>query len=131
MIREFFNSQFLNRSHKRGSNPMPYKISIALVSLLVLLLSSCATIQLGEGGKKVRILTPDEVSSCRKLGVTNTSITDSILGINRPIEALEKELQIIGRNSADNMGGDTIVPLTVIDDGKQSFEVYKCIDPQG
>ncbi len=110
---------------------MIYKISIALVTLLVLLLSSCATVRLSEGGNKVRILTPDEVASCRRLGKTNTSITDSILGVNRPIEALEKELQIIGRNSADNMGGDTIVPLTIIEDGNQTFEVYKCIDPQG
>ncbi len=132
MSHENFNSRFLYTSRQRGSNPMIYKISIALVTLLVLLLSSCSTVRLSEGGNKVRILTPDEVSSCRKLGKTNTSITDSILGVvDRPIEALERELQIIGRNSANNMGGDTIVPLTIIEDGKQTFEVYKCIDPQG
>jgi hypothetical protein len=28
------------------------------------------------------------------------------------------------------MGGDTIVPLTVVENGSQSFIVYKCIDPQ-
>lgn len=106
------------------------KISIVFIAVLSLLLSSCATIQLSAGGNKVRVLTPDEVSSCRELGKTNTSITDRILGIDRPIEALERELQIIGRNSAANMGGDTIVPLTIVEKGKQTFVVYKCIDPE-
>lgn len=110
---------------------MVNKISKVFITILSLLLSSCATIQLSEGGNKVRVLTPDQISSCRELGKTNTSITDKILGVNRPMEALEKELQIIGRNSADNMGGDTIVPLTIIEQGRQTFVVYKCIDPEG
>ena len=107
------------------------KTPIALIVILMLLLSSCATLKLTEGGSKIRVLTPNEVSSCRELGKTNTTITDKVLGINRPIEALENELEIIARNSADNMGGDTIVPLTVVKEGKQSFVVYKCVNPDG
>jgi len=105
------------------------KTLIAFIAILSLLLSSCATLKLTDGGEKIRILGADEISSCRELGKTNTTITDQILGIKRPIEALEKELQIMARNSADNMGGDTIVPLTVVKQGKQIFIVYKCIDP--
>jgi hypothetical protein len=29
------------------------------------------------------------------------------------------------------MGGDTIVPLTVIEKGEQTFVVYKCVNPDG
>jgi hypothetical protein len=105
--------------------------NILLMSAVSLIVSSCATIELSTGGEKVRVLAPDEVSSCKKLGQTNTSVTDNIVGVKRPIEALERELAIIARNSADNMGGDTIVPLTVIEGGKQSFVVYKCINPGG
>ncbi len=123
--------QYTNQSLEPGSNPMFYKISITIIAVLSLLLSACTTLKLTDGGDKIRILAPDEVSSCRELGKTNTTITDSILGINRPAEALERELQIIARNSADNMGGDTIVPLTVINQGQQTFIVYKCIDPGG
>ncbi len=108
---------------------MVNKIPKVFVTVLSISLGACATIQLTQDGNKVRVLTPNEISSCRELGKTNTTITDSILGIDRPIEALEKELKIIGRNSAGNMGGDTIVPLTVIEKGKQTFVVYKCIDP--
>ena len=105
--------------------------NILLMSAVSLIVSSCATIELSTGGEKVRILSPDEVSSCKKLGQSNTSVTDNIVGVKRPIEALERELAIIARNSADSMGGDTIVPLTVIEGGKQSFVVYKCINPGG
>ena len=99
------------------------------VGFFALLLASCATIDLTPGGQKVRVLAPDEVSSCRELGKTNTSVTAKALGLPRPPETIKKELESIARNSASNMGGDTIVPLTVIADGKQSFVVYKCIDP--
>ena len=105
--------------------------NILLIAAVTLVVSSCAAIKLTADGEKVRVLAPNEVSSCKKLGQTNTSVTDNVVGINRPIEALERELVIIARNSASNMGGDTIVPLTVIEGGKQSFIVYKCINPEG
>lgn len=101
-----------------------------IISVLAILMSACATIKLSAEGEKVRVLEPDEVSSCRELGKTNTSVTATIV-VDRPIEAITKELRIIGRNAAAGMGGDTIVPLTVIEQGKQSFVVYKCIDPDG
>ena len=110
---------------------MKIKNSILLITALTLVISGCATIKLTTGGEKIRILTPDEVTSCKKLGKTNTSVTAKVLGIDRPIEALERELLTIARNSAASMGGDTIVPLTIIEDGQQTFEVYKCVNPKG
>ena len=103
-------------------------IAVAIFSLLS---ASCATVDLTPEGEKIRILAPAEVTSCRELGKTNTSVTAKALGIPRPPETIAKELESIARNSASNMGGDTIVPLTVIADGKQSFVVYKCVDPNG
>ncbi len=101
-----------------------------IISTLALLMSACATITLTTAGEKVRVLDPSEVNSCRELGKTNTSVTATIV-VDRPIEAITRELRVIGRNAAAGMGGDTIVPLTVIDQGKQSFVVYKCINPDG
>ena len=101
-----------------------------IIIALTILLSACATIKLTTDGKKVRVLEPGEVNSCRELGKTNTSVTSRIV-VDRPIEAITKELRIIGRNAAAGMGGDTIVPLTVIDQGRQTFMVYKCVNPDG
>ncbi len=103
---------------------------ILLIALTGLTVSSCSGIKLTSGGEKIRVLAPVEVASCKKLGQTNATVTDKVI-VKRPIETIELELSTIARNSADNMGGDTIVPLTIIEDGKQSFTIYKCIDPDG
>ena len=107
---------------------MKFRLIILAVTLL---LSACATLSLTSGGEKVRVLEPGEIDSCRELGRTNTSVTYIMLGVPRPIETITKELQVVARNSADRMGGDTIVPLTVIEEGQQTFVVYKCVNPEG
>jgi hypothetical protein len=95
-----------------------------------LLLTSCSGIKLTTGGEKVRVLDPGEVNSCRKLGKTSNAVTARVV-VERPEEAVAKELRILARNSAAGMGGDTIVPLTVIENGQQTFEVFKCVNPNG
>lgn len=104
---------------------------LVALTMSSLFLTGCATVNLSENAEKVRVLAPEEVSTCKKLGQSNASVTARTLGISRPIETLTKELSTIGRNSAEKMGGDTIVPLTVIEEGKQSFIVYKCVAPEG
>jgi hypothetical protein len=94
------------------------------------LLSACSTMKLTEGGEKVRLLDPNEVSSCKNLGRTNTSVTAKVV-FDRPADVVAEELATVARNSAARMGGDTIVPLTVVEGGQQTFEVYKCVNPDG
>ena len=102
----------------------------ATIIAAALAVSACSSIKLTDDGEKVRVLDPGEVSTCRELGKTNTSVTSKII-VDRPEETISKELQIIARNSAGRMGGDTIVPLTVIENGSQTFIVYKCVNPDG
>ncbi len=101
---------------------------LTCVASAAILLSACSSLQLTEGGEKVRVLEPGEISSCKNLGRTNTSVTDRIV-VERPADTIAKELEIVARNSAARMGGDTIVPLTMIEQGQQTFVVYKCVDP--
>ena len=96
----------------------------------VLLLSACSGISLTDDGEKVRLLDPSEVSSCREKGKTNNSVTAKFV-LERPADVVASELVIMARNSAGRMGADTIVPLTVVQDGQQTFMVYKCVDPDG
>ncbi|MCP3689763.1 MAG: DUF4156 domain-containing protein [Gammaproteobacteria bacterium] len=110
---------------------MKLNLRLAAIAGLSIFIGSCATVKLSDGGDKTRILTPGEVTSCRLLGMTNSSVTASALGVPRPVETIEKELTTIARNSAANMGGDTIVPFTVAAEGQQSFQVYKCVNPNG
>ncbi len=105
------------------------KTNITIIAATILL-SACSTLKLTTGGEKVRVLDPSEVESCRELGKTNNSVTAKVI-LERPEDAVAKELRIMARNSADRMGGDTIVPLTVIEEGHQTFVVYKCVNPDG
>ena len=103
---------------------------IICIASAAILLSACSSLKLTESGEKVRVLDPAEVSSCKNLGRTNTSVTDRVI-FERPADAVAEELQIVARNSGARMGGDTIVPLTVIEGGQQTFVVYKCVNPDG
>ena len=105
---------------------MKTKLSILVAAILA---TGCSSIKLTEEGEKVRVLDPGEVDSCRELGKTNTSVTATVAGIERPDSTIAEELQTIASNSAARMGGDTIVPLTVVEGGQQTFVVYKCVDP--
>jgi hypothetical protein len=106
------------------------KKSISIIAATILL-SACSSLKLTPDGEKIRVLQPNEVNSCRELGKTNTSVTATVVGIDRPDDTIAKELIIIASNGAARMGGDTIVPLTVVEAGQQTFIVYKCINPDG
>lgn len=106
---------------------MKTKISIIAAAFLA---TACSSISLTEEGKKVRVLDPSEVDSCQELGKTNTTVTATVAGIERPDSTIAEELRTIASNSAARMGGDTIVPLTVVEAGQQTFVVYKCVDPE-
>jgi hypothetical protein len=106
------------------------KTNISIIAATILL-SACSSLKLTPDGEKIRVLQPSEVNSCRELGKTNTSVTATVVGIERPDDTIAKELIIIASNGAARMGGDTIVPLTVVEAGQQTFVVYKCIDPDG
>ncbi|MDH5356522.1 MAG: hypothetical protein OEY09_18920, partial [Gammaproteobacteria bacterium] len=71
---------------------MKQYFKLAASASLALLLSSCSTVPLSEGGKKVRLLAPDEISTCKELGKTNTSVTAKALGVPRPPETIAREL---------------------------------------
>jgi hypothetical protein len=102
---------------------------LILLAAIGTIFVGCAAPKLNTGGTKVRVLTPEEVTSCRELGKTTSSVMNSVVGIDRAEESIAEELETLSRNSAANLGGDTIVPLTVVENGQRTFLVYKCIDP--
>ena len=104
--------------------------NLLTIGAAILLLSACSGIKLTAGGEKVRVLDPDEVSTCRKLGNTTVSVTPRVV-VERPADVVAKELQTMARNSASRAGGDTVVPLTIIENGEQTFVMYKCVNPGG
>jgi len=99
----------------------------SLFALLCLTVSACAWVTLTPGGEKVRVLDAGEVSACKELGNTTVSLLAKVAGINRNEAQVEKELSLLARNSAADMGGDTVVPITAVKEGKRAYTVYKCV----
>lgn len=102
--------------------------SLTLAAITTVLLSTgCAWVKTTPGGEKVRVLDRDEVSTCQELGTTTASLLDKVAGIDRNRQKVERELQILARNSAAKIGGDTVVPISEVSDGQQRFAVYQCV----
>jgi hypothetical protein len=105
------------------------KYKSAIVLLIGLSVAACTWVETTPQGEKVRVLSRPEVVHCKKLGETHTMLKDKVGGIPRNREKVKQEMEALARNSAADMGGDTVVPVTEIRDGKQVFEVYRCINP--
>lgn len=102
--------------------------SLVLVAA-VLGLMACSWVKLSPEGEKVRVLSQSEVASCKKIGKTIANVADSVAGMQRKERIVQENLDVLARNAAAEMGGDTIVPASPIADGKQSFDVYRCVGP--
>jgi len=99
------------------------------ILLFTFTLSACTWVELTPEGEKVRVLSLSEVQSCKKKGKTTVSLKDKIAGIERNKKKVQKELEMLGRNSAVSINGDTIVATSDVMDGKQAFDIYRCINP--
>jgi len=101
------------------------KLLIPLV--LLSSITACSSwVQVSEDGQGVRVATAAEVSNCGRIGRANSKTLGSVVFVERGAERLQSELQSLARNEAGAMGGNVIVPESLIEDGEQTFGVYSC-----
>lgn len=102
----------------------PYARLLLLCMLAVA--GGCSLVDLTKEGEGVRVAKADQVSACTGLGRTTASVVYEVASIPRHPDAVKENIEVTARNSAAGMGGDTIVPVSGISEGKQTFEVYRC-----
>lgn len=91
-----------------------------------LILSACAWVKVTPQGEGVRLVQSGRaVESCKKMGRVNAKVVSHVV-FNRDADKVAGELADLARNEAALMGGDTIVPISEISDGRRSFGVYRC-----
>ncbi len=103
-----------------------YKRILPTVLPLVLLAGGCTFIEPSPGSEKVFLATPETVSYCQRLGTTKVNVLDKAGLIERDPAKVQADLHMLARNSAVEMGGDTLVPASPVSEGKQSYIVYRC-----
>lgn len=96
-------------------------------ALVALYLTGCTWVDVTKEGDNVRVVSAAEVSACKRLGKTNVATAASVAGLDRYEEKVQKELNTLARNSAVELGGDTVVPVGTPVEGRQVFEVYRCM----
>jgi hypothetical protein len=101
---------------------------VAIISALgAVILQGCAWVKLTPEGDNIRVLDREQVTECRHLGTTTATLKDTVAGFKRNDEKVRRELASLARNAAPELGGDTIVPATEPENGRQTFDVYRCM----
>ena len=99
---------------------------LLLIMISTALVSGCTWVHLTSEGELVQKVTASDVEECKRVGEASVSVKDTIAGISRSREKMADELLILGQNAASEMGGDTIVQVSEVQNGEQTFKVYKC-----
>jgi len=95
------------------------------VVCLITVAGGCSWVELTEPAR-VRVATAGEVGGCADAGTTHVSVMDKQGAVGRNQTAVAGELATLARNSAAQLGGDTVVAMTEIVDGTQTYAVYQC-----
>lgn len=96
------------------------------VAAAILLASGCTWVQLSTDAEDVELVKQTDISDCKKIGTTTSTVKSKFGFINRNEEKVGKELLNLARNEAFNMGGNTVVAASAITEGSQRFTVYQC-----
>ena len=86
----------------------------------------CSWVKPTESGARVRLATAGEVEACANVGTTHVSVMDKLGLVTRNQAKVAGELATLARNSAVELDGDTVVAITQVVDGAQTFAVYQC-----
>lgn len=99
---------------------------LLLTACVSLLISGCTWVQLTTEGQGVRLAGARLVTNCDRIGRTTARTLGKIATVGRGGGKLQTELLTLARNEAGRMGGDTIVPESIVSQGEQEFGVYHC-----
>ena len=100
---------------------------IFLSAFVFAALSGCNSwVRVTDEGETVREATASQVRNCRRIGRAHASTMSRFVFVERGGERMQEELLRLARNEAGDMGGNTIVPESVIEEGEQTFGVYIC-----
>ena len=101
------------------------KLSLFIIAIAAVS-SSCTWVIVSEKGGSVAVANAANVRGCENVREVTVSVTSKVGFVKRDANKVATELANLARNEAVNFNGDTIVPSSTIENGRQSFNVYKC-----
>ena len=100
--------------------------NVLSVAIAAIALTGCTWVQLSSEGENVSLAGVDVIGNCERIGRATAKTLGEIVTVERGGGRLQEELLTLARNEAGRMGGNTVVPESLIDDGQQDFGVYNC-----
>ncbi|GJM12927.1 MAG: hypothetical protein DHS20C12_13300 [Pseudohongiella sp.] len=100
--------------------------NLLLMVISAVTLIGCTWVQLTSEGESVSLLSADRTGNCERIGRATAQTLGSIVTVERGGQRLQTELLTLARNEAGRMGGNTVVPESLIDNGQQDYGVYIC-----
>jgi len=92
-----------------------------------LLVAGCTFVSLDPEAEDVQVQSAERVTQCDRVGQTRVTTAHRVGFIPRGAPAIESDLDRLARNSALDLGGDTVVRKTEIEDGKATYDVFDCV----
>lgn len=100
-------------------------LSLLLIALTAAT-SGCTWVKVSEQASNVAVANAANVRGCKQMSEISVSVPNKVGFIQRDADKVATELATMARNEAAGDGGDTVVPSSGIENGRQSFNVYKC-----
>ena len=99
---------------------------IFILTALVLLGCSSHLIKAKKGADSIKLIEHSDSLACQEKGVVTVSVLTKVGFFTRSVEAVEENLVQLARNSAVEIGGNSIVKGEVSEFGKRSFSIFEC-----
>lgn len=103
-----------------------YRLLPRLLLLSPLVLGGCAGQPAAVSKEQVRVVTAEELQQCTNVGAAHVSVMDRYEQLRQSEGRVEEALLDLARGSAVQLGGNALVEMTNIQDGNQSFAVFRC-----
>lgn len=90
-------------------------------------IAACSWVSVEPGAKDVLVLPAERLTAdCESLGIVKVSVLDKVGVLERHDEEVVQDLNVLARNHAAKIGGDTAVPLGPAENGERRYEIHRC-----
>lgn len=101
--------------------------TVLLITSLCVATTACTWVKKNPGADRIRVAPADLVGSCKSLGTVTSTTLNKVTVVDRSSKKVQTELETLARNEAAKSGADTIVARSPIVDGRQTFELFRCL----
>lgn len=105
---------------------MNQRKNAAILLLLAGTVTACTWVEPDAMGAQVALVNASVADSCTRLGTTTATTREEVGILDRSDKKVAAEVLALARNSAAEMGGNTIVEDGKLEEGAQRFIVYRC-----